>query len=258
MEILRPGFDLERFFASVGKAGSRALLLDYDGTLAPFREERSLAAPYPGVAALLGRLLAAGRTRVVIVSGRAVSDLLPLLPLDPTPELWGSHGWERLRPDGGYLFYPLAAAAGGALRRAGARARGRWPGRCEFKPVSLAVHTRGMAEPEAAGLRKEVRVEWEEIGADNGLEIHDFDGGVELRAGGRDKGSVVRSLLEELDGAAVAYLGDDLTDEPAFKAIEGRGLSVLVRAELRQTNAALWLKPPGELLSFLSDWEHSC
>ncbi|MGH9571319.1 MAG: hypothetical protein ACRD4F_16865, partial [Candidatus Angelobacter sp.] len=60
------------------------------------------------------------------------------------------------------------------------------------------------------------------------------------------------------DDVAAAYLGDDLTDEDAFQAINGRGLSVLVRPAWRSTTAQAWLRPPGELIQFLNDWIHAC
>jgi trehalose 6-phosphate phosphatase len=53
---------------------------------------------------------------------------------------------------------------------------------------------------------------------------------------------------------AVAYLGDDQTDEDAFVRLRGRGLCILVRPELRPTAAAMWLRPPGELIGFLRQW----
>lgn len=88
-----------------------------------------------------------------------------------------------------------------------------------------------------------------------GLELLEFDGGVELRVSGRNKGSVVREVLaEEPTDAAVAYLGDDWTDEDAFRALRGRGLGVLVRDELRPTAAELWIRPPHQLVEFLDRW----
>jgi trehalose-phosphatase len=54
--------------------------------------------------------------------------------------------------------------------------------------------------------------------------------------------------------AVLTYLGDDLTDEDAFNALHGRGLSVLVRGSQRKTAADLWIKPPQELLQFLEKW----
>jgi hypothetical protein len=65
----------------------------------------------------------------------------------------------------------------------------------------------------------------------------------------------VRTVLAESPaGAAVAFLGDDLTDEDAFRALSGRGLSVLVRARPRSTAADVRLAPPAELLAFLDAW----
>jgi trehalose-phosphatase len=66
---------------------------------------------------------------------------------------------------------------------------------------------------------------------------------------------VVKSIIKEMGVKAVlAYLGDDLTDEDAFRALRGRGLSVLVRDSRRETAADLWVKPPQELLQFLEKW----
>jgi len=58
--------------------------------------------------------------------------------------------------------------------------------------------------------------------------------------------------------APAAYLGDDNTDEPAFRVMNGRGLSVLVRTKWRETAARLWLQPPEELLDFLTQWLQAC
>jgi trehalose 6-phosphate phosphatase len=65
----------------------------------------------------------------------------------------------------------------------------------------------------------------------------------------------VHALLGEVSPETpAAYLGDDTTDESAFRAMEGRGISVLVRPTWRQTAAQSWLKPPQELLEFLDLW----
>jgi trehalose-phosphatase len=87
----------------------------------------------------------------------------------------------------------------------------------------------------------------------------EFDGGVELRMPDLDKGDAVRTGAEEMKpDAPIAYLGDDITDERAFNALGDRGLSVLVRAEWRKTSAQLWLRPPDELLDFLTRWMEAC
>lgn len=265
MEALTRGTDPERFFREVSRAARRVLLLDYDGTLAPFREARDEAVPYPGVRERLRRLLDGGHTRVVVISGRYTEDLIPLLGLEePLPELWGSHGWERRRPGGGYEVGEMDEDALRALAEADTwvRAEGLEP-RSEEKPGCLALHTRGLDREEAARIREAALSAFRPLARRTGLEVHEFDGGVELRVPGRDKGDAVRTVLEEEGlsspdgGGAVAYLGDDRTDEDAFAALGARGLAVLVRTEPRRTGADLWIRPPGELLEFLERWEEA-
>jgi trehalose 6-phosphate phosphatase len=55
-----------------------------------------------------------------------------------------------------------------------------------------------------------------------------------------------------------AYLGDDVTDEDAFKALANKGLRALVREQLRETVADIWLIPPVELREFLKRWIKAC
>ncbi len=234
-----------------------ALLLDYDGTLAPFRIDPAEARPYPGVEGLLDRIGRLARDRLVIVSGRALDDLLPLLRLDVQPEFWGCHGRERRLPDGRRSFRPLPDAA----RRALAEAEG-WTaavtalgGRVERKPGSLAFHWRGLAPEDQHALERELERRFASLAQTGALEWHEFDGGIELRAPGCDKGEAVRQVLDELgDETCVAYLGDDHTDEDAFRALAGCGLRVLVRPRWRATAADLWLRPPEGLREFLGRW----
>lgn len=256
MQILNDALDLTAFFAGMAQR-ARVLLLDYDGTLAPFHVDPQQAAPYPGVRERLDRLMLAGHTRVVLVSGRWTRSLLPLLGLARMPEIWGSHGWEQLKPNGDYAVGRLPDATMRSLLDTDTLVGeiGTAGGRCELKPGGLAIHWRGLAASQVADIRAIVRERCKEQALHEGLVWHDFDGGIELRAPGRTKGFVVDTVLAELaDDAAVAYLGDDLTDEDAFRALRGRGIGVLVRPERRPTAADLWLRPPQELLEFLDRW----
>jgi trehalose-6-phosphatase len=65
----------------------------------------------------------------------------------------------------------------------------------------------------------------------------------------------MKSLLADIDAdQPVAFLGDDLTDEDAFKVIKGRGLGVLVTEKPRDTAAVTHIAPPEELIDFLDQW----
>lgn len=260
MRVLNPRVDPEAFFGSLAHARARVLMLDYDGTLAPFAVRPERAFPYPEAGAEIERILEEGTTRVVIVSGRRLEDLVPLLPWRRRPELWGAHGWERMLPDGRTLRREPEARAREALARAEGIARelAREGARIETKPASVALHWRGLPVLVAAKVRESARRQWEPLTGDAALELLDFECGLELRATGCSKGEAVRTVLEEsARPAAAAYLGDDLTDEDAFAAVQPEGLAVLVRGELRETRADVWIRPPQELLVFLRRWRES-
>jgi trehalose-phosphatase len=260
MQILRKEFDPEAFFQRLKAANRRVLMLDYDGTLAPFCANPAEAVPYPGVAPLLDGIMEAGHTRLVIISGRWTKHLLPLLGLRRQPELWGSHGWERLQSNGEYDVAHIHQKALEALVDAD-----EWMGeiesmggRCERKPGGIAFHWRGLDNSRVAAIRDVIFRNWREQSLDENLAWHDFDGGIELRAAGRDKGDAVRSIAAEAGADAIlGYLGDDLTDEQAFKAIPEGGAAVLVRTQFRPTAADLWLRPPEEMLAFLARWHET-
>jgi trehalose 6-phosphate phosphatase len=261
MRALSFGADLDRFFARFAAASARVLFADYDGTLAPFQVRPELARPYPGVAEALDGIMAQGRTRVVLVSGRPAEDLARLLPLKRRPEIWGAHGWQRLTPDGELLEAEPAAPARSALDVAerAARGMGEAGARVERKPASVAVHWRGLPVLAAARVRDSLATAWRRFTDEGTLQPLPFDGGLELRARGIDKRHPVQIVLSETRGGAVAaYLGDDVTDEDAFAAMRTRGLSVLVRPAMRSTGADLWLRPPRELVAFLKSWHRHC
>jgi trehalose-phosphatase len=252
--------DLSAFFERLPRARERLLMLDYDGTIAPFSARRDEATPDPAVLDVLDEILRLANTRTVIVSGRSLSDLLPLLDFSPLPEIWGSHGWERLVPGKEPVARTLDPAASNALRAAAEAVEAlREPNLVEVKTFGVATHWRGRPAADVERLHRLILERWSPIVTGSLLEIHPFDGGLELRVRGRDKGSVVAELLSEMGrGLAAAYLGDDLTDEDAFEALGDRGLSVLVRAEYRPTLADVWMTPPEELVMFLRRWRDAC
>jgi trehalose 6-phosphate phosphatase len=247
---------LGAFWQLLHNASQRILLLDYDGTLAPFHRERDKAFPYPGVGEILEKIQLSGKTRLIIVSGRNIKDVIPLLGLEQLPEIWGGHGFERILPDSSLQRKKISATCSQNLQKAfvWAKEHGH-ESNCEQKSTSLAFHWRGLKDEIKLKLEEKVSKAWKPFTQGQHLQIHPFDGGLELRCAGMHKGDAIQQILSESsNNAVIAYLGDDLTDEDAFKALKGKGLSVLVRDEHRDTLADCWLTPPDELLDFLQKW----
>jgi len=255
MKVLEREDTYAEFLDRVSSASERVLLLDYDGTLAPFTVDREHAFPYPEVPPLLQRISQAG-TRVVLISGRPAREVMLLSGVHPHPEIWGGHGFERLKTDGTYEIQSLSSEQEGALRVAAEMLRAHGlESEMELKPGSVAVHWRGLDNDKTEFIEQQTSQLWTPLASAAGLELRRFDGGLELRAADINKGNAVSTILGECGAnSAIAYLGDDLTDEDAFRTLKGRGLSALVRPEFRTTTADIWLRPPQELIRFLTDW----
>ena len=259
MQILNPNLNINHFFESLARSSSAILMLDFDGTIAPFQTQFREAPLYPGVAERLEILMQMPKLQVVIVSGRVLSDLISVLPFNPLPELWGSHGWERRTTDGTYEILPIDPLTEEGLKKAYEFCLKTHKGRMEIKPRSVAVHWRGQDEKHQREIVETVLPRWEEIAQKERMQIIFFDGGIELRSLGITKGYAIQTILSEKDSnPAVAYLGDDMTDEDAFIALGEKGLKVIVKEELnRPTAADIQLVPPDELIQFLDQWKEA-
>ena len=249
---------LQEFFSAFPGAPTSLLLLDYDGTLAGFRIDRFSARPWAGVSELLDAIQKQEKTRIAVVTGRPATEIPPMLALDPAPEVWGLHGAERLYPDGRREMEVQTPAVRQALQSLRKRLkRDALGGLFEDKPNAAVMHWRGRTPEQAREIERRAREIFEPLAKMDGLRLLKFEAGLELRAG-RDKGGAVREIIRESEaGAPVTYLGDDLTDEAAFKAVNEAKtphLSVLMRREPRKTAADVWLKPPEGLRMFLRMW----
>ncbi|MGE3618990.1 MAG: trehalose-phosphatase [Acidimicrobiia bacterium] len=230
-----------------------ALLLDFDGTLAPIVDDPAAARPLPGAAAVLADL--SDRYGVVaVVSGRPVAFLTAHLP--PGLVLSGLYGMELRRGVeveslGGAAWRPVVAEVA-----ADARASGPAGALVEPKDLSLTLHYRTRPELEPAVLA------WARAAAQrSGLELRRARMSVELHPpGALDKGTAVAGLL---DGMAVAcFVGDDVGDLRAFDALDrfaatgGRSVRVVVRspetAPALRARADLLVDGPEGVLGLLS------
>ena len=256
MNSHEPDLGPKEFWNQLAFSDRAVLLLDYDGTLAPFTPDRDRAYPWPGVRELLAETLRLDKGRTIFISGREAKAVARLLDLEERPEIWGVHGRERLFPDGSLLRPKLDPRVAEALERAAAVAADAGLAHClEKKFGALALHWRGRPEAERSRLEALARTTLAELAARGGLELRPFDGGIELRSPTVTKGDAVKTVLaESRTDTVVAFMGDDHTDEDGFEALRGRGLGILVAAEPRPTAATLRLVPPAGILAFLRRW----
>lgn len=256
MQVSHHHSAIAEFFQHCDLTKTAQLLLDYDGTLAPFQVDRDKAHPYPGIIPILDRIIQAGRTRVSIVSGRPITEIQRLLSPLQNLEIWGAHGLEHVSSNGVYEcasiepeVLSILQQAEDWLRQSGLLSI------AEIKPGGIAVHCRGMAAMEAENILGRIQSGWSRFSGSPSIKVLSFDGGIELRTAHPDKGDAINAILVNTDPTAVvAFLGDDLTDEDAFRVLDKRGLSILVRPEYRETMAKVWLRPPHELVEFLALW----
>jgi trehalose 6-phosphate phosphatase len=207
-------------------ARHRPLLLasDYDGVLARLRDDPAAAVPEPGIGDLLARLAAVDGVTVALVSGRGVDDLQQTSGL-AGPFRWiGSHGAEFDGPLTGDL-----AARRDELAAALAPLVDAVPGaRLEVKPASAAVHVRTVADRDAAQRLLDAAASGPGAAAD--LTAKPGKDVLELAVTDADKGSALRRLREQVHAAAVLYLGDDVTDEDAFRVLGPEDVGIKVGA----------------------------
>lgn len=223
--------DLAGIVAALRPHLAHALVaLDFDGTLAPIVPDPADSRPLPGVVDALGALAAAG-AQVAIVTGRDARTAVQLGGLDAVPGLiveglYGLESWqdgklqtpptpdviETLRTE-----LPAAIAAGAPADSA------LW---IEDKRLSLVVHGRLAAEPEAA--LDPVREPVATLAGRLGLEVHPGRGVIELRLPGYDKAGALHRLVERCSPQAVLYAGDDRGDLPALLAVRDLRASGLI------------------------------
>jgi trehalose 6-phosphate phosphatase len=183
-----------------------ALLLDFDGVLAPIVARPEDAYPPPETRAELQRLVPRYGL-VAVVSGRPGEDVRNRVAVDGVVYA-GSHGLE-LDPDAGRWRQQIADFASAAP----------WPAaEIELKGLSVAFHYRQHGDEQAAVFELEALAEnarSEGLVARFGRKVLEV-----LPPVNANKGTAVRQLLDAAGLTRALVAGDDTTDLDAFRAVE--------------------------------------
>jgi trehalose 6-phosphate phosphatase len=238
-------------------AGERqlALFLDYDGTLTPIVERPELAVLAPEMKAVVETL--ARQTRVAVISGRELQDVRSLVAIDGIFYA-GSHGFEIEGPGGWHLdsrevkdYLPCLDLAERRLSEELVDVPGSI---LERKRFTVAVHYRLVAGDLFAKVQSAVDAAMTacaDLKLTHGKKVFELQPNLDWH-----KGKAVLWLLDalKLNPSTVLpiFLGDDITDENAFTAVETDGIGIIVRDEPRETSARYALDSTGEVQTFLT------
>lgn len=208
--------------------GRSLVALDFDGTLAPIVADPAEARAHPAAGPALARL-APRLAGIVVVTGRPAAVAAEYGALAEIPgevTVLGHYGWDRWQAVTGEIAAPEPPAGLASVRAQLPELLTAEPGTwIEDKRLSVAVHTRGAADPQGALDR--LRAPLAELAAAAGLVTEPGRLVLELRPPGMDKGTALRAHVAERRARAVLFAGDDLGDLPAFdgvRALRGQGV----------------------------------
>jgi trehalose 6-phosphate synthase/phosphatase len=244
----------EKLLNDFSKAKSRAIFLDYDGTLTHFkkatREVESSAAPDDPLHEILNALTSDKRNEVVLISGRDKETLSKWFD-NSNVSLISEHGvWMRER---GAEWQMLTNATNSWMPMVRPILDSfviRTPGTyLEEKNYSLVWHYEN-AEAELGELRaKELKDELTTMVANHNLEIMEGNKVVEVKTGGINKGVAANRYLLNKKFDYIMAMGDDWTDEYLFKELPPE--AVTIKVGIKHTNASYKLETVDSVRNFL-------
>lgn len=218
-----------RYDEVVARARGLVIGLDFDGTLAPIVDDPDRATILPGTGEVLVDL-AASVSAIAVITGRPAGQVLELGGLEQVGaavgdlgrdlhvlgqygnERWSSHERRVVSPEPPAALSTFEARLPELLRSLDAD-----DAHVEDKGLAFGVHTRRLPDPRAAFDR--LLGPLTELAEGLGLQVEPGRLVIEVRAEGMDKGAAVTALVERLAAEAFCFVGDDLGDVAAFRAV---------------------------------------
>ena len=201
-----------------------------------------------------GAAVAARAPVVAILSGRELDDVRRRVNIDSIV-YGGSHGFDIAGPHGlrRQMATEFLSNLDMAEKELHAVLGGISGARVERKRFSVAAHYRNVKEndvPKVEQAVSEVATRHRGLRRMEGKKVFEL-----LPAIAWDKGKAMLWLLETLGlergNIRPIFIGDDRTDEDAFRALEQRGIGILVSEQSQPTGAKYSLKDPAEVEYFL-------
>lgn len=221
--------------------GRLCLMLDFDGTLSDLAPTPELARFYPPARRALEELSRLPGVHVALVSGRDAADLRRKAGLKRAVYC-GNHGLElpgfRLPADVEKAKRSFRRSSRPALRLL-SEISSRYPGSwVQEKRFSLSLHYRALRPAASRAMARELARAGRALSRMPGVRTCAGKKVLELKAGADfHKGAACRLILARKGGAGL-YMGDDVTDEDAFRSLRGRAVTVFVGPAGKKTAAS--------------------
>ena len=232
-------------------AGKRpTFFLDYDGTLTPIVDRPELALISGEMRETVKRL--SEKVTVAIVSGRMREDVEKLAGIEGILYA-GSHGFDILGA-GFSMIHPKAKEAMPVVDEVIEKLSKELDGIdgmiIEKKKFSVAVHYRLVDKKDFPKIERYVNALAAEYGGSlrlmHGKKVFEFLPNIHW-----DKGQAIRWIMDALKlswaDSSVFYIGDDVTDEYAFRAVRTRGTGILVSEKPKASAADFTVSTPREV-----------
>jgi len=251
----------ETLAGEIGSAPHMLLLSDYDGTLTPIVGRPKDALLAPGVREKLNALAEKTNYTVGIISGRSMSELESMVSITGIYYA-GNHGLEIEGPGLNFISEQADIAGATIKEVAGklATALAEISGVIiEDKGLSLSVHYRLVKEDEVSTVADIFSRETQPLLEDGRIKVTSGKKIMEVRPPiDWHKGKAVETISREiksqlkLERMLTIYLGDDLTDEDAFKVLHRPdGLSVYIGRNNPSSSAEYYLDSTAEVEELL-------
>lgn len=246
--------DWEKIFSKIKISRRIFFFLDYDGTLTSIVSRPEAATISPAVRRVIEKLKSHPRFKVAIISGRSLKDIKKMVGVKgiiyaANHGLEIQYGDKRLEKPAAFSSRPLLQRIRLLLEVALKDIKGTI---VEDKGSTLSVHFR-MAKSKDRGKIKNTfnkilrpYIDSESLKVTSGKMVLEVRPVVEW-----DKGQAVLKILGKKTGTLPIYLGDDITDEDAFRAIKGKGISVFVGRPKKGVCADYFLRDPRETAMFI-------
>ncbi|STY29637.1 beta-phosphoglucomutase [Legionella wadsworthii] len=256
INILESAFNALPLISNLIKNDNELIIfLDYDGTLTPIVDHPEYALLPPLMFQCLSEL--SRKYRTVIISGRKLDNLKRLINV-PNIFYSGNHGLEFEGPEHSKMFYQMGhefvddlQSIFTILSQELASIEG-----CviENKKFSLSIHYRMVEEASHEFISNKIDeylTNFPNLSRHYGKKVFEIRPNIQW-----NKGIAAENILNQLktmkNNLIPIYIGDDVTDEDAFKQLSFKGINIKVTSEFHKTHASYFLKSPKKVLQFLN------